>query len=207
MIDYDTARFKSSLVAAAAGIEINTFRAYFKRGHFLMLGETEQLAASHGVAHMWSLRDALGFAIAGELIRVGVDAGKAFKAAMWGFAHVGSMQFDPPIPGMPPARQPGELWDAQQVGFTFMAFFPATGAVRVFPASNQIQIAEAIEDPETHKPSASVLLFLNDIETRVLEALGVDRNPPSTTGEPAILPPGRTACQHDGRPAKGARRG
>ncbi|WP_296220030.1 hypothetical protein [uncultured Sphingomonas sp.] len=175
MLDYDTARFKSSQVAAAAGIEMNTFRAYFKRGHFKMIGETERLASTHGAAHFWSLRDAMGFAIAGELIRAGADAGAAFDAGMWGFAHIGSAVVDPPIAGAPPMRNPGELWDARTVGFTAMAFFPATGNVNVFPFRHQFDWEDVLLDPKTKERSASILLFLNDVERRVFDSLGLNQ--------------------------------
>ena len=187
MIDYDAPRFKSSEVARAARIEINSFRSYFKRGQFSMLGETEQQRQGHGYAHWFSLRDAMGFAIAGELIRLGVDASVSFKAAMWGFAHVGSVEFDPPIEGEPPAREVGQLWDARSQGFTIMVVFPGTGAVRVFPTYHQMTLEQAFSDPESRTFAPSVLLFINDIEARVYAELGIDREMAGQT-----LPSGRT---------------
>ncbi|HXH15377.1 MAG TPA: hypothetical protein VNJ10_04525 [Sphingomonas sp.] len=174
MIDYHTPRFKSSQVAAAANLEINRFRTFFKRGQFTLDSDTGKPAAVHGVAHLWSLRDAMGFAIAGDLIHAGADASPAFKAGM-SFAHLGSMTFDPPIPGTPPAREPGELWDARVVGFTFMAFFPISGGMKLFPTFHQIDMSDVIYDPISRSRAPCILLFLNDIESRVFEVLGINR--------------------------------
>ena len=176
MIDYHTPLYKSSQVAAGAGLAIDRFRNYFKRDQFKLIGETGKRAEVHGVAHLWSLRDAMGFAIAGDLIHAGVDAGAAFTAGMWHFAHVGSGASYPPIPGEPPMRDPGELWDARTVGFTFMAFFPGSGGVKLFPTFHQIDMTDAIYDPITRRRAPSILLFLNDIEARVFETLSIDRD-------------------------------
>lgn len=173
MIDYDTPRFKSSEVARAAGIEINSFRSYFKRGQFSMLGETEQVRQSHGHAHLFSLRDAMGYAIAGELIRIGVDAAVSFKAGMWGFAHSSGVEVHPPMEGLPPVRDLGRVWDERVVGSTIMAVFAATGGYRLFPAQGLMNLDDALIDPETHSRAAAVLLCINDIERRVYEALGI----------------------------------
>lgn len=181
-MDYDTARFKSSEVARAAGIEINSFRSYFKRGQFQMVGEAGleadgQAAETHGAAHRWSLRDAMGFAVAGELIRAGADPKAAFNAAMWGFAHMGSIVTEPGPEDQPPLRGPGELWDARTIGFTLMAFFPQSGAARVFPLryseGQRAGMEEILYDPETQQRSTSILVFLNDVEHRVFTTLGV----------------------------------
>lgn len=173
-VDYHTARFKSSEVAKAAGIEINSFRSYFKRGQFRMLGETEELAAGQGASHRWSLRDAMGFAIAGELIRAGVDASAAFNAGMWGFAHISSGISVPAPKDQLPLRNPGELWDFGAFGSTIMAFFPATSNVRVFPVRHKLDINDALYDPQTRTRATSILLYLNDIEQRVFTVLGLN---------------------------------
>lgn len=176
MIDYHTPLYKSSQVAAGAGLQIDRFRNYFKRDQFKLISETGKRAEVHGVAHLWSLRDAMGFAIAGDLIHAGVDAGAAFNAGMWGFAHVGSGASEPPVPGALPMRNPGELWDPRTVGFTFMAFFPASGAARLFATFDKIDMSDVMNDPQTGRRSPSILLFLNDIERRVFDVLGVGRD-------------------------------
>ncbi|MET4595769.1 hypothetical protein [Sphingomonas sp. PvP015] len=122
MYDLDTPRFTSSQVARAAGMSLNTFRTNFMRGHFQMVGESIAPAERHGVPHHFGLRDAIGFAIVGELVRCGVGPRDAWEAAMWGFAHTGTED-----------RNPGELFNYGDHGMTMMLYWPATKTSRVVP--------------------------------------------------------------------------
>lgn len=167
MIDYNEPKYESRLVAEAAGLPIDTFRSYFRRGHFRILGHAKE-ASAHGLPHKFSLRDAMGFAVAGALISAGADPKDAFNAAMIGFAHSSSG-----------ARTPSGVFDIREHGFTVMVFFPASGAERIIAMQDAIGFADAFIDPHTGRRSPSIVLLLNDIERAVFSALNVDDRDPA----------------------------
>lgn len=161
MLDYATPRFKSSEVAKAAGVPLNTFRTLFKRGQFRMIGKTDAPASAHGLPHLFSLRDALGFAVAIELMRAGEDATRAWKIAMLDFAHTGDT-----------VRDPGALFDAREHGSTFLLTWPGVDFGRVV-SGNELQDRDhahpilLLTPPGYQRRSTFRLTLLDDVERRV----------------------------------------
>jgi hypothetical protein len=79
----DQPRYRISEVARAAGVEPNTIRSWFQRGH-LWLIETDKRSEGNGMAHLLSLRSALRIAAMGELVALGVQPRNAgIAATLW----------------------------------------------------------------------------------------------------------------------------
>jgi hypothetical protein len=153
MRDYHTPRFRTSQIAQAAGMPASTFRSYFKRGHFHVVGFDTKKADADGLPNLFSLRDALTFAVAGSLISAGADPSKAFTAAVQ-WAHAGNLK-----------RLPAELF---ATGYTVMVFDNPTGDSRVINVGGKINPLEFFADQ--HGP-ARIVVLLNLIERNVFGAL------------------------------------
>jgi hypothetical protein len=157
MIDYETPRFKSSDVASAAGMPAATFRSYFRRGQFRVYGDAN-LADTHGLPNLFSLRDALGFAVATALMRAGAEPKQAFEAGMLTFAHTGDED-----------RDPGRTYDIHEQGDTIMLFDPASGKARLEAVDGDISFHRLF----VGAGDALLILKINPIEQRVFHVLDV----------------------------------
>jgi hypothetical protein len=88
MTDYTSPRYNTDAAARAAGITSGGLRMYFARRQFRLLKEMDAASAHRPRARIkYSLRDALGFAVAGAAIRLGLSPYAAFNAGMVKFAH------------------------------------------------------------------------------------------------------------------------
>jgi hypothetical protein len=163
-VDYSTPRFRTSEVAVAAGIPAATLRSYFKRGQFRIIGATDaRLADESGLPNLFSLRDALVFAVAVKLIGAGADPLEAFNVAVSDFGHFA-------IGG---ERLPAQMLDYQKHGSTLLVYWPGTGHA-------EIKAAKSITDPlefafsNMHgSQESAAIVFLNFVERRVFAALKI----------------------------------
>lgn len=160
-MDYETPRFESSAVAAACEMAASTFRGHFRRGNFRMVGDAVP-AAGDGMAHLFSLRDALGFAVAAKLMRCGADPVPAFKAGVLLFAHTGSHD-----------RAPAHLFDVREHGETLLVYFPDTGTAEIM-ASDEVRTLGDLLGRNASAQEAATVLVLNPLHARVCAALGVE---------------------------------
>lgn len=159
MTDYHTPRFKSSEVAAAAGMALNTFRSHFRRGNFRMIGDARH-AEVHGLPHLFSLRDAMLFAVAVELITAGIEAASAFNAAAT-FAHTGTEE-----------RLPAMVFDPTK-GMTLLIYHGRTNRARIICTPLQSHLATLFHNDATGQREAATIVLLNDVERRVFTRLGI----------------------------------
>ena len=162
MIDYTTARFKTSDVARAAGIPAPTFRSYFSRQQFRVIGEMSKKADIYGLPNMFSLRDALGFAVAIRLISAGVEPKAAWKTAMLEYAHSGDED-----------RDPAAMFDIHEKGETLLVYWPDAGEGGLLPADDITSLHSVVHAPMHGSQEAAIIIVLNHVERRVFAALGV----------------------------------
>lgn len=84
-------RFTSAQIAKAAGMTSANFRAYLRKGDWRIIGgdrggvERER----NGDAHLFTIFDALGYALARSLVSAGADPKTAFKRAIMDWSHAG----------------------------------------------------------------------------------------------------------------------
>ncbi|WP_414901292.1 hypothetical protein ACMT1E_15045 [Sphingomonas flavalba] len=163
MIDYHSPRFKTSEVARAAGIPAPTFRSYFSRQQFRVIGEMSQKADIFGLPNLFSLTDALGFAVAVRLISIGADPKSAWEVAMLKFAHTGDED-----------RPPAHMFDIHEKGETLLIYWPDEGKGRLV-AANDVDLISAmgLSWGQPNAVEAANTILLNPIEQRVFAALGI----------------------------------
>lgn len=162
MLDYKTPLFKTSEVAEAAGIPVGTLRAYFSRGHWRIIGKK---AEGEGLPNLFSLRDALTFAIAAKLVEAGgVHPKTAFETAVTEFAHVGSDH-----------RLPGRLYDIRQRGETILVYWPSSEEARLI-AEQDFDGIGGVFGRNAARVEAALLVVLNPIEQRVFSTLGIQKD-------------------------------
>src|SRR5438128_6116555 len=102
--------FSSAQVATAAGMTNPTFLHYVRNHGWRPMG-AGTLAESNGLGHTFSIYDALGLALARQLVDHGVSPKVAFDRAMLDFAHSGDDR-----------RPPGEVFDVRRFGRTVYAY-------------------------------------------------------------------------------------
>jgi hypothetical protein len=162
--------FASSQVAEAAGMTPVNFRAYLARGHWRIIGKTEpasssgkaEPAASNGKGHLFTIYDALGYALANQLVQMGVDPKVAFERAMFDFAHVGDGN----------ERDPGNVFDTAH-GRTWFVFDPHVGQGRCIATGNMLDPLMVLM-PFGNRVAAAIVIDLNDLRDRVFHRLGLD---------------------------------
>lgn len=154
MIDLSSPRYSGAEAAKASGIPATTFRSYFARGHFRVLGDARERDAN-GLPHLFSLRDILGLAVALRLMAtVCVSAARAFEIGMFEFAHAGSS-----------GREPGAVYDVCEYGETLLLFWPETGKAEVRPYDR------AMMELGLNSRSSVCILVLNRVIADVYSAL------------------------------------
>lgn len=181
MIDYSTQQFRTSQVAAAAGISAGTLRSYFARKQWRQIGRQ---ADADGHPNLFSLRDALAFAVAAKLMSVAaIDPETAFAVAVEDFAFCGDDE-----------RNPGELFDIHARGETVLLYWPAVKCASLAAGDDINDLGYIVRPPfGGQKEEAAVLLVLNHLEHAVFEALGIDRKDART--RPTIDGPTETGEQ------------
>lgn len=162
MIDYRTPRFKTSQVALAAGITHGAMRSYFSRGHWRVIGAA---AKGDGLPNLFSLHDAMTFAIAARLIAAtNASADVAFKIAVFQFVHVGDE-----------SRRPGSLFNYRERGETLLLYWPDTKDARLI-AGDDIQSVYSLTRHGVETRHAATIISLNPIENHVFSTLGIKGN-------------------------------
>lgn len=161
MIDYLTPRYKSSEVARAAGISHVTFRSYFRRGYFRVLGDAQK-ADTNGLPNLFSLRETIGFAVAAHLIDAGVHPKSAWQIGAVQIAHTGD-----------DTRLPGRLFDLRERGETLVVYWPDADKGRVLAADDVKSIYDLGMGATQGLHESAVVVSLNGVERRVFLALGI----------------------------------
>lgn len=159
VIDYSKPQYETRKVAEACGIKPAHLRTYFSRGQFRIIG----LQGEKGMANLFSLRDAMTYAVACRLIDLGADPHLAFNLAALNFAHVGNEE-----------RNLCGMFDFRERGETLFAYWPDSGKAEVI-ASDDIESVFNLRLTHERGEEAVVVIRLNPIERRVFEALGVDQ--------------------------------
>lgn len=153
MFDRD---FTSREAAELAGINPATFRSYFKKGDFRVIGSMERKeAAKDGLAHVYSWNDVMCFAVAKALIERGATAASAFEASALHFAYSSD--------GI---RDPGGVYDIREHGYTMLAYDHISGKSNVF-ASDESQSLFAALATFNGGAGHALFLLLNAIERDV----------------------------------------
>lgn len=160
MIDYSTPRYRTSEVAKAAGVSHATMRSYFQRGQWRVIGKP---AEGEGLPNLFSLRDAMTFAVAARLIAVtNADPKRAFDIAALDFAHTGDEQ-----------RDPGAMFDVHQHGMTLLLYWPETQTAELKAGDNVNGLFDIL-NPTWNSPQETVtVIVLNYLERRVFTTLSV----------------------------------
>lgn len=157
-LQYDVNRFSTSEIARAAGVKPVTLRSYFRRQQWRQIG---QAAKGKGLPTLFSLRDALTYAVAARLVDMGVDPASAFDSAVMDFAHTGDER-----------RNPAELFNPNEDGLTLLVYWPRLKKGRVVPADVIGSIEELVSPPfSSGTQEGTLVLVLNFIEASVMRAL------------------------------------
>ena len=120
-VTIDHFEFSGAQVARACEMPVTTFRTMFARGHFRAVGKFRE-RDSNGLPHLFSLRDAVGLAVASRLMKVApVTASRAFEIGALHFGHMSEG----------PEREPAKAYNFRQSGYTLLAYFPDTDAYRL----------------------------------------------------------------------------
>ncbi|UNK79074.1 hypothetical protein MNQ96_16255 [Sphingopyxis granuli] len=158
MINYHTPRFKTSEVARAAGLNPVTLRAYFARGHFDVPGLDRAEADGDGLPNKFSLRDALLFAVAADLIAAGVSPSAAYRAGLQ-FAHTGTMD-----------RLPAHLFPK---GLTLLIHRPKSGHTKIIKSGVHLDLGKALAAVPEETRDPVIIVDLTNVHSIVRAALNV----------------------------------
>ena len=150
--------FSGAQVAKAIGMSAANFHMQFARGHWRKIGAERE---RNGLPNLFSLRDAMCFAVAARLIEAtNAKANEAFDIAAR-FAFTGDTQ-----------RDPGALYSPHERGETVLIYWPDRRAGRV-ATGDEITSLWALMNRGTPEQEAATVINLNPIEARVFAALGV----------------------------------
>lgn len=160
--------FPSSQVALAASMTASNFRAHLARGNWRIIGNS-QPADAFGKGHLFTIYDVLGFALANQLVSLGVDPKRAFELAMYDFAHAGTG----PLPGQESAREPAGLFDKAR-GYSIYVYCPGAERGRCIATKDVQDAVELILAPEGGVAPSAIIVNLNHLRSRVFAALKLD---------------------------------
>jgi hypothetical protein len=146
--------FTSAQVAKAAGMESANFRIQFQRGNWRFIGKP---AEANGFGHLFSICDALGFALARQLVLHGVDPKIAFERAMTDFALTEA-----------------EILDPDKSGLTLYVYSPGAEVGRCVGSKDVRDVIELLIPPMHNRATSAIIIVLNDLRQRVFHALGLD---------------------------------
>jgi hypothetical protein len=158
---FDKPVYKTSKVAEAAAIQHGTLRAYFSRGHWRVIGKA---AESQGLPNLFSLRDALTFAVAARLIEwAGVHPKAAFDLAVLHFAHIGD-----------DTRAPAHLFNENEHGLSLLVYYPEDGDVSLIAEDSVSRVVDILPHNAPRAAEAATVIVLNPTYRRVCHVLGVE---------------------------------
>lgn len=154
-------QYTSSDVAEAAGMSPANFRANLSRGHWRMIGKPRE---ANGYGHLFTINDALAFALARELVNCGVDPKEAFESAVQDFAFFSDHD----------DRVPGEVFDPAKFGTTFFLYFPGAKRGRCTASNLERSMVDLLTPPVSHPAGSAILIDCNKLQARVYQALNFD---------------------------------
>jgi len=144
-------------------------RVQFQRGHWRVFGQElgkeygGRPPASNGNAHLFSIYDALGIALARQLTLHGVAPTQAFTRAMLDFAHTGDAR-----------REPGGVFDPAKFGLTFYVYSPGAGVGDCVCSKEISDPIQLLIPPMHNRASSAIIIDLNELRERVFKSLGLD---------------------------------
>lgn len=157
-------QFSSAQVAKAAGMADATFRFHLRSGKWRIIGSMgAQERGRNGQAHQFTIYDALGFALARELMECGVDPKEAFDRAMLDYAHSGDE-----------GREPGGVYDITEHGVTFYVFNPGVPHGRILAQRSVNDPLEFLLPMFHNRVHRAIVIDLTSLRDRVFRALGLD---------------------------------
>lgn len=159
--------FTSSQVARAAGMTASNFRAHLARGNWRIIGSSLP-AESFGKAHLFTIYDVLGYALANQLVSLGIEPKKAFELAMYDFAHTGGGSHR----ANGEMRDPGGVYDIS-LGRTLFVYCPGAERGQTLPASAVQDAVELLMPPDGGLARAAIMIDINVLRRSVFEALGL----------------------------------
>ena len=159
-MNLDEARFTIGQVCKVTGVEANTLRSWFQRGHLRLIKGKDRVAKGEGLPRLFSARSVLGIAVMG--------AATSFKMRPEKAAEVG---YDFAVFGTE-GRDPGELFND---GFTALTIFQGGlfefKNVHIGPKPPATNIVELLIPEGHNRTDAVTIIILNFIVDRVLKAL------------------------------------
>lgn len=170
----DTPAFTLAKIAAVAGLEVNTLRSWYQRGH-IKLAEIDKPAEGNGLARLLSGRSAIAIAIMAELVRAHMLPQRAGEAGEY-FAHHG-------LKNDHRERSPGCLWS--DGGATYLAV-PFSGTPMVLTAGRETPIGKALNTAKrgNDKLPGAMIFELTDLVDRTRAELGLPRDGDDQPADP-----------------------
>lgn len=155
-------QFTSAQIAKAANMENANFRAYLRKGDWRIIGGERggMEREANGKPHLFTVYDALGYALARVLVERGAPPAVAFETAMRDFAHAGDE-----------ARAPGDVFDVNTKGMTWFVYWPEARTGRCLAMKS---ISEFPYPTMRSGASEFWAIPLNALRSRVLASLGLD---------------------------------
>lgn len=150
--------YSSSQVAKVCGLTHVTFRSRLSRGLWRIVGKS-QAADILGKGHLFTIFDVMGYALAEELVKMGIDGKIAFDLAMTDFAHVGSAD-----------RDPADVFPVER-GRTLYVYSPGNAFGEVIATGDVENVIELFCAKYHTRSSRCILIDLNDMRARVLRIL------------------------------------
>ena len=161
--DLDTPRWLSADLCSAAGIDLATFKNWSRSDPpVVVMGERDRAAGGSGHRHLFTLRRVLQAAVTAEFVEQGLPPRLAGIAA---FACTDMA--DAPLPGLIPARQPGELFPT---GWTVVLLHRRRDPWVLNWHPDQPLRLQLFQHPMGAKPGGTFVLA-NLVYARVLRAL------------------------------------
>jgi hypothetical protein len=158
--------FTSAQVAESAGMSHVTFRARLSRKQWRIIGgeKSGTAADGNGKKHLFTIYDALGFALACELEAYGIEPEIAFKLAMFDYAMASSEN----------GRNPGDVFDIDKHGRTLFVYSKGAERGQCIAATSIKSAADLFVVPMGSYAHSAILIDLNHLRGRVFNSLGLD---------------------------------
>lgn len=151
--------FSSSQVAKASEMTSANFRAQFTRNHWRIIGKERP---GNGEGHLFTIYDAMAYALARRLMDYGFEASRAFDLAVMDFAH-----------GSVGDRDPGGVFDPVKYGRTFFIASMHGAQGQCLAEKSVKNPIEFLFPPMCGLQKDAVIIDLNQLQNQVFEALGV----------------------------------
>ena len=163
MTELEQPQFTIAQVAKAAGIQANTLRSWFQRGHFT-LGDSDK-RADFGDAHLLSLRTALQVGTAVELYRSGAHPARSEKLAL-AFTLLG----DADQATGETIRGAGELFPGNGV-YTALIAYPGIDDAKVVRFDDKVPALSEAFWSNAGRQSSAQIVWLNRVDRKIRIAL------------------------------------